>query len=524
MQIYAKNSLFSPCIKKNIYLEYICKYIGGRRILMEKEKHFNKWILLFIVVAMTFMATLDSSIVNVVLPVMARDLEVSTSSIEWVVASYSIIICGTILFFGKMGDIFGKEKIFQLGCVIFIIGSLLCGISQSFQILIICRFIQGLGGSAYMANNHGIITAIFELKERGKALGILTTAVAMGTMIGPPTGGIIASIFEWNYIFLINIPIGIVILILSIKFFPKRKRVCKPFNLDILGAVLQCSGIVLFFGAFIMAQKIGFRNIGIIVAFISAIIILITFAKLERKQKDPLLKLEIFKNKLFTINLICAFISFTCIAASTILLPFYFQYTLKFSASTTGFLVLVSPIVLALFSPICGSLSDKIEREKMCLVGLLIMGIAFLLLSTLKTNSIAIIVMAFMGIMSLGQAIFQPANNTLVMSNCSRNQLGIAGSINSLTRNLGQIVGITLSTSVLYAFMSYKMGYKVSGYIFGDDKIFLYGMNNMYIILALLCGIGVLLNLFRVCKMNKGRERGCCTKLNRSLSSRQIKK
>ena len=148
--------------------------------MSQEEINSNKWTLLIIVVAMTFIATLDSSIVNIVLPVMAKDLVVSTSSIEWVVASYTLIICGTILLFGKLGDILGKEKIFQLGCAIFTIGSLLCGVSMSFQMLVVCRFIQGLGGAAYMANNHGIITAIFDSKERGKALGILTTAVALG--------------------------------------------------------------------------------------------------------------------------------------------------------------------------------------------------------------------------------------------------------------------------------------------------------------------------------------------------------
>ena len=189
--------------------------------MSQEEINSNKWTLLIIVVAMTFIATLDSSIVNIVLPVMAKDLVVSTSSIEWVVASYTLIICGTILLFGKLGDILGKEKIFQLGCAIFTIGSLLCGVSMSFQMLVVCRFIQGLGGAAYMANNHGIITAIFDSKERGKALGILTTAVALGTMIGPPAGGLISSFWKWNYIFLINVPIGFIIFILSIKFFPK---------------------------------------------------------------------------------------------------------------------------------------------------------------------------------------------------------------------------------------------------------------------------------------------------------------
>ena len=468
--------------------------------MSQEEINSNKWTLLIIVVAMTFIATLDSSIVNIVLPVMAKDLVVSTSSIEWVVASYTLIICGTILLFGKLGDILGKEKIFQLGCAIFTIGSLLCGVSMSFQMLVVCRFIQGLGGAAYMANNHGIITAIFDSKERGKALGILTTAVALGTMIGPPAGGLISSFWKWNYIFLINVPIGFIIFILSIKFFPKNVVKRKIYNLDMLGAMLQCSGLILFFGAVIMAQEKGVNNRGIILALISSVVILGVFIYVERQQKDPLLKFEIFKYRIFTINLMCAFISFTCIAASTILLPFYFQYTLKLSASITGFIVLISPVVLGVFSPICGTLSDKIGREKMCLIGLLIMSVAFLLLSTLEVNSMAVSAIGFMGTMSLGQAFFQPANNALVMSNCDRDKLGIAGSINSLTRNLGQIAGITLATSILYAFMSIKAGYRVSEYIFGNDNIFVYGMNKVYIILALLCFVGFFINLIRILK------------------------
>ena len=267
-----------------------------------------------------------------------------------------------------------------------------------------------------------------------------------------------------------------------------------------LGAMLQCSGLILFFGAVIMAQEKGVNNRGIILALISSVVILGVFIYVERQQKDPLLKFEIFKNRIFTINLMCAFISFTCIAASTILLPFYFQYTLKLSASITGFIVLISPVVLGVFSPICGTLSDKIGREKMCLIGLLIMSVAFLLLSTLEVNSMAVSAIGFMGTMSLGQAFFQPANNALVMSNCDRDKLGIAGSINSLTRNLGQIAGITLATSILYAFMSIKAGYRVSEYIFGNDNIFVYGMNKVYIILALLCFVGFFINLIRILK------------------------
>lgn len=161
---------------------------------------------------------------------------------------------------------------------------------------------------------------------------------------------------------------------------------------------------------------------------------------------------------------------------------------------------MVSPIVLAIFSPMSGTLSDKIGSEILCLIGLTLMSIAFFLLSLLTEYSAVLQAVIFMALMSLGQSIFQPANNSLVMSNCPPEQLGIAGSVNSLVRNLGIIVGISLSTTLLYVFMSQKLGYHAIGYVFGKDYAFVYGMQNDYKILSMICCIGIILNIFQVLK------------------------
>lgn len=168
----------------------------------------NKRITLFVVVAMSFLDTLDSSIVNIALPSMSQSLSVPLSSIEWVMVSYIMIICSTLLFFERLDDMIGKSKIFRYGILLFTVGTLLCGLCTSFVPLIICRFIQGIGASAYMANNNGIITQLYPVEGRGKALGILASAVALSTMIGSPLGGLIVSFFKWNYIFYIKVPIG----------------------------------------------------------------------------------------------------------------------------------------------------------------------------------------------------------------------------------------------------------------------------------------------------------------------------
>lgn len=207
----------------------------------------NRYLILINVVLMTFMACIDGSIVNVALNNMAEKLGVSDASITWVVTSYLIVISSTILIFGRLGDIKGKVKVFKWGIGLFTFGSLLCGISNSLSVLIVSRVIQGIGAAGAMATNQGIITQVFPANERGKALGITGTSVALGSMVGPPLGGFIIDVLSWKYIFLINIPIGIFAIIMGMKVLPVSNKKSIQEKFDFKGAVLFCIAIVAFF-------------------------------------------------------------------------------------------------------------------------------------------------------------------------------------------------------------------------------------------------------------------------------------
>lgn len=450
------------------------------------------------------MATLDISIVNIALPVMSKSLNVPLSSIEWVVASYVMMICSTLLFFGRLGDIVGKSKVFSCGTLLFTIGTLLCGICNSFIPLIVCRFIQGIGASAYMANNQGIITQLYPQEGRGRALGILAAAVALGTMVGAPLGGFIVSALSWNWIFYVNVPIGVILFGLGLKYLPSDQAVSDQ-HIDKIGAVLQFLGTMLLFGALIGAQEAGFSNPYILGAILLAIVILALFICLEKKKKQPLLDISLFKSKLFSMSLICALISFVCIAAYTFLFPFYLQDTLKISPSKAGLLMMISPIIIAILSAFCGTLADKIGAEILTLVGLLMMSASFFLMSFLNIQSEIITCAVFLAIMAVGQSFFQPANNSLIMSACPKDKLGIGGSVNSLVRNFGQYLGIVLSTTLLYIFMSSKLGRAVTDYVKGRDDVFVFGMQNNDRILMVLCLFGALLTAFRFAKARSMR-------------------
>lgn len=398
----------------------------------------NRWVILFIVVMVTFMSVLDSSIVNVALPVMAKSLKVTSAGIQLVVTSYLIIISATILVFGRLGDIVGKTKIFKFGIALFTLGSLFCGVTSSLPVLILARVIQAVGAAATMANSQGIITAVFPSSERGKALGITGTFVALGAMVGPTLGGFIVDAASWEYIFLINVPIGIITLFYGLKVLPKGHKTEKV-KLDGLGALLFMFAIVPLFVALGKGQVVGFTRPIILLGFIIAIISFIAFIMVEKRREDPLLQLQIFENKLFSLSIFCGFISFVSIFCSIIIQPFYLQDVLKFSPAFTGLILMISPLILSVVSPLSGHLSDKIGSEILTFIGLVVTSLGLLFMSTLNEQSSIASMVFFIVTMSIGNGLFQSPNNSLIMSTVPKDKLGIAGSINALVRNLGMI-------------------------------------------------------------------------------------
>ncbi|PKM61280.1 MAG: MFS transporter [Firmicutes bacterium HGW-Firmicutes-4] len=464
---------------------------------MEKTNEKNKWPILLIVVMSTFMATLDSSIVNVALPQMARVMDVDTSQIQLVVTSYLIVIVGIILIFGKLGDMLGKTKIFTFGIALFTLGSLLCGITSSFPVLIGARIIQAVGAAATMANNQGIITQVFPATERGKALGLTGTSVALGSLVGPGLGGIIVGTSSWEYIFLINVPVGVVVLFFAIKLLPRSNK--KATNrLDVLGAVLFMFSIVPLFVALGQVPSLGFANPLILTGFVVSIVSFIAFIVVEQKRENPLIPLEIFKNKLFSLSIFCAFITFVGLFCNSIIQPFYLQDVMVYTPEQAGLIMMIFPLILTVLAPVSGHVSDKIGSELLTFIGLLLISLGLFLMSTLTEQSTLITMVIFIVVLSLGMGLFQSPNNSLIMSTVGRHQLGIAGSINALVRNLGMVCGIALATTLLYGSMSGELGYRVTDYVVGQNGVFINGMRIVYLTAAVICLIGAILTLMRL--------------------------
>lgn len=461
-------------------------------------KHNNMWLILIATCLFTFMSTLDGSIVNIAMPTMSKDLAISMNEAEWIVSVYMITICCLLIFWGRISDTIGKIKIFKIGTLIFIMGSLFCGISSTLEMLLISRIIQATGASMTMATNYGIITENFPPEMRGRSLGVLGSFVSLGSIAGPGIGGVIIQKYTWHYIFLINIPIGIFAFVLGYFVFPKSKKKDIPLNLDYLGFILFDMFIISLFMGIFIGQVIGFTKLSIIILFIIAVCSFVGFIFREKRANNPLIDLTIFNNKSFSVGLTCAVLIFSSNLFMNTLLPFYLQDTLKLSSLMSGFILMCVPIAMVIVAPISGALSDKIGSEGLTFLGLFIVSVSQLLfiLIGLKTTISYLVILTLLA--GTGVALFQSPNNSIIMSSVEHNHLGIAGSINSLARNIGMVTGLSLSTTILYSSMTQKAGYKVNGYINGRDDLFLYGMHIAFLVSFSLCFIAFIITGIRL--------------------------
>ncbi|MHC5250175.1 MFS transporter [Enterococcus sp. LJL90] len=462
----------------------------------------QRWWILVCVAMFTFMSTLDSSIVNIALPTISKDLGVLMNQAAWVASVYLMVVCACLLLFGKIGDSWGKIRIFRIGTIIFVLGSLLCGFNHSLLFLLFGRVIQAIGASMTMATNSGIITEIFPLKERGRALGMIGAFVSLGSITGPGLGGLILSHLSWPYIFWINIPVGLVTIVIGEKFLPKDLTKSKE-KIDFAGFIVFAIGIISLFGGIFIGQELGFTAWQVLGLWVIAVAAFIIFYRLEKRQTTPLIDFKIFDNRIFTMGLVTAVFIFASNFFVNVIMPYYLQDALGYSASFAGILMMVFPLMMVVGSPLSGYLTDVLGAKKLVFSGLILLAAAQLGYMFLGLTTPLWYFCLFTALMGLGNALFQSPNNTMIMSSVSKENLGIAGSLNSFARNFGMEIGIALSTTILYQAMSVAYGQKVTTYISGRPEIFIFGMEIAFLGSFILCFVALLITYLRIRKERK---------------------
>lgn len=394
------------------------------------------------------LATIDASIVNIALPTISDYFQTSVQTTAWVTISYLLVVTAFLLVFGRLSDVYGQKLVFISGMIVFTIGSGLCVLSASIGQLIAFRAFQGLGAAMIMSNTPAIVTNAFPAEQRGTGLGAIGSVVSVGLMLGPPLGGMLIHYFGWHYIFAVNLPVGILGTIFSLKILKEHRADSsgKPFHpMDSLLWILSVTSFVLIFG---IGGNSGLDYGRTTIYLVITVALVILFLKRQWRSEQPLLDPVLLKNRIFMLSSGAGFFSYMGIIGLSFMLPFFLEKSVGMSPLQTGKVLMAIPATTVFISPLAGYLSDKLGQRPISTVGLFVSTISMLFMSTLTNDSSTLRLVANLIGLGLGLGLFGSPNNSALMGSVDHKNRGSAGGILATVRNLGMVSGISIVSLV----------------------------------------------------------------------------
>ena len=394
-----------------------------------------------------FLSALDSSIVNVSLFTMQNSFGVTISAIQWVVVAYLLIMTSAMPLMGKLGDRLGKTRVFQLGMLVFILGSFLCAISIGLEMLVAARIFQALGASMISANGLALVTYFTTPQNRGRAIGMNSVVLAAALGTGPVLGGLLTQFFGWPSIFLVNLPIGVIGLLVVQYLVPQTEQV-KEIKFDTSGAVLFFSFLFILIYFFTVATEVSFE---ISVLMIEAFFItFLAFLLRERTFHSPIIATGVLADRKISASIFSALLAYMAMVPISFLLPFYLQDALGFNQSMTGIFLMVQPIMISVTGPVAGFVSERVRAKLQTVIGLLIQLGGLVIIAFAIPNVLFMIVgVAFMG---TGLSFFSVANGNFIMTSAPKQYMGVVSALTNIARTTGFSIATALVTTIFSIF------------------------------------------------------------------------
>nr|WP_321352308.1 MFS transporter [uncultured Methanoregula sp.] len=402
------------------------------------------------VVLGSFMGAADASIVIMAMPTLAGYFSAGTSEALWILISYLLVVTAFLIPFGRLGDLHGQKKIYIAGFALFTLSSALCGISADLSGLILCRALQGLGGAMIVSTGPAIISLSIPAEVRGRAFGYLSSANGLGLAAGFGLGGLILPFLPWQWIFFINIPIGIAAC--GIAYFcippdlPHRGAQCVKF--DVFGALLIMLSAGLFVYILSIGHELGFTNPVILAAGILSLVSCAAFIVYERRQSSPLIPFMLLKNPAVGFGFGATLVHRIVIAGMTFLLPLYFVLVLGYSTAFTGFLLFVPSLVIMVTGPLAGSLSDRWGSWGLCVLAGFLLLLSLVLFIVCHDTSALILIIPALLLRAASIGLFVSPNLRSILSSVPREHRGAASAIWSFVSYLASIIGIAIFESI----------------------------------------------------------------------------
>ena len=408
-----------------------------------RQKMSPKDLMIVLVISLgSFMAGLDVTIVNIALPSIGKAFDVSTVTVSWVLNAYLIVLISLLLVSSRLGDMKGYRKIFLAGFILFTIGSALCGLAPGIDVLILSRMLQAVGGAIIAALGAVMVTSYLPSALRGQALGIVAMFTMLGAALGPVIGGFLTSTFSWRFIFYVNLPVGIVALLLGMHILPKLDPIAPKAKLDVPGVILIFAAIgTLIYGLIFLP---GAARMNAVLALIVSAVFWIFFYLHERRTTEPLVNIHLFANRAFTLQNLDVMLIQMALAGVMILMPFYLEIVKHLPTDNAGTVLLALPIGMILTSPIAGRISDVIGTKKPIILGFVICVLALFLLSTIGLNTSIGHAVIYLFLLGAGTGIAYAPLNSAVMGESPIKERGTTSGLIKMMTNLGSSLGVAL--------------------------------------------------------------------------------
>src|SRR6266511_3446848 len=381
----------------------------------QKGRRTSRLILLSVCIGQTIVG-LDQRAITVALPTLTATFHTAFTTIQWTILIYDLVLIGLIITMGRLGDLFGRRRFYSLGFLIFVTASAVCGLSQTTGQLIFFRAIQALGGSMIAANGRAIVSVNLPPQERGRALGLTSTAFHIGFLTGPSLGGFLIDTIGWRWIFYINMPFSLYGAYLAWKVIPET-RTKEQVAVDIPGAILLLLTNGLFIYAIDQLPRVGWRH-------------------------------PIFLTRLFSAGILSLFLISATLSAINFLLPFFLQNLLGYSPSQVGWIIVADSLIIMFLAPVAGALSDRLGSRLLCTIGCAIIALAQFFLSTLDLHSSLLRIVFPLVLWGIGWALFNAPNQSSILNAVSPERIGAAAGMIATTARTGGAMGVALSATL----------------------------------------------------------------------------
>lgn len=410
----------------------------------------RKSLVLLTVIIGTFLGRLDQTIVNLALPKIIEEFNITVSSAGWIATAYILANAVFVPIWGKLGDTIGRKKVYILGFVIFIVASMLAGFAWNLPSMIVFRVLQAIAGSADYPTAMAILTVTYTgEKERSQALGLWSASFAAAAVFGPLIGGPLIDHFSWRAVFLMNLPVGIVGVLMAMAYVKESVANNTKHAFDVAGSIVL--GVALSSCVLVLDKGLdwGWLSMNSIACYLVTVLGLLWFAHIEKHHPEPIIDLKFFTNKVFMHALSNNFIIFMGMMGSFFLIPIFAQTFLGFDATQTGYLFIPMAACIMIGSPIGGSLTGKVQSRYVIMFSTAVAAVGLYLLSFVDPRSTAIDLIIPMSVMAFGMGFGMAQRTNIIASAVPAQEIGVASSILALARNIAGAFGIAIFGTLL---------------------------------------------------------------------------